>query len=293
MSEQLLPLIARWFSAALVARRLATWLHEVSHASTAALLGYDFSIDLASERPSVTVSSFRLSCSHACMIRHAGWVTSCLLACATVSLASWKLYATHDTAGSPEALLTALSFTVVAAEAMQSDLLSSEKPAGRFFCGNFGLLLLNQISAGRVHHILRRMLEITMMRGAQSAGLVTYRSSRGVRYRVVNGKRTDLAGKLLSKATSITRPSAITAPQLFQGHTRFATSSIANMQGTHPHQWTPPHKERHWKWDDGVDTMQSRMTNVEAYITHKSAAGVANPNAPDPCPPSSPSSNTC
>ena len=35
-------------------------------------------------------------------------------------------------------------------------------------------------------------------------------------------------------------------PQVFHGHTRFATSSIANFGGTHPHRWTEPQMHRHW-----------------------------------------------
>jgi hypothetical protein len=38
-------------------------------------------------------------------------------------------------------------------------------------------------------------------------------------------------------------------PRIFSGHTRFATSSIANMNGTHPHQWgalrTVPNRDFH------------------------------------------------
>ena len=29
-------------------------------------------------------------------------------------------------------------------------------------------------------------------------------------------------------------------PRIYAGHTRFATTSKATMDGTHPHQWTPP-----------------------------------------------------
>ena len=48
------------------------------------------------------------------------------------------------------------------------------------------------------------MLKITMVRGAQSAGVVTYESSgergvTGVRCRVVNGKRTDLSELLVTR----------------------------------------------------------------------------------------------
>ena len=67
-------------------------------------------------------------------------------------------------------------------------------------CGNFGLLLLDLASGGRVSGLLATMLRVTMARGAQSAGLVTYDSNAsGTRKRVVNGKRTDLCDLLMKK----------------------------------------------------------------------------------------------
>ena len=109
-------------------------------------------------------------------------------------------------------------------------------------CGNFGLLLLDARQTALVLELLRKMLEVAMVRGAQSAGLVTYsavrvggvyRDSFGCRSRVVNGKRTNLATLLLDKfLRQLERRrihgtfGAIEAPQLFQGHTRFATSSL-------------------------------------------------------------------
>ena len=84
----------------------------------------------------------------------------------------------------PQLRLAAMAFVIVALEGVHSDLISSYRPFGRFLCGNFGLILLSQASARKVDRLLRRMLEITMMRGAQSAGLVTYQERRGVRYRV-------------------------------------------------------------------------------------------------------------
>ena len=35
-------------------------------------------------------------------------------------------------------------------------------------------------------------------------------------------------------------PETYFAPKLFQGHTRFATSSVSDLPGAHPHQWSPP-----------------------------------------------------
>jgi hypothetical protein len=84
----------------------------------------------------------------------------------------------------------------------------------------------------------------------------------------VNGKRTDLSEVLLNKARGITKARAIKTPQIFQGHTRFATSSIANLEGTHPHQWTPRVRCLHWFDDSDRWKVSSRRTTVEAYITH-------------------------
>ena len=95
-------------------------------------------------------------------------------------------------------------------------------------CGNFGLLLLDLAAAGKVRTLLTTMLRITMMRGAQSAGLVTYKGQGlplGIRRRVVNGKRTDLCTLLLKQYASLLEPSAIAAPQLFQGDTMFEVAN--------------------------------------------------------------------
>ena len=282
---------ARCFATMVIARRLATWLHEMSHASIAGLLGYrNMHVVLGGpfDRASVTLDTAgpRPSALHASLIRHAGWIASVAVAAIFVHL-SWESCLPgngegpedgdgEDDHGLPaEAQLATLATVLVALEALHSDLLSSERPLGRFFCGNFGLLLLSSKSKGRVDALLRRMLKITMMRGAQSAGIVTYKAGRGsapqgVRHRAVNGKRTDLSDKLLDKARSITRPRAVVAPQVFQGHTRFATSSIADLSGTHPHQWTPRQSQLYWcETGDGVT---SKRANVEAYITHKCAS---------------------
>jgi len=156
-------------------------------------------------------------------------------------------------------------------------------------CGNFGILLINSqwinIDGGkRALNVLEKMVEVTMMRGAQSGGVVTFEPTssgvtvgggggkddtnpviRGVRSRVVNAKRTVLSkgvrkknekdncsllsgGKLKGwndvefNATAGSSSGTTAAKRLvrgFFGHTRFATSSKASLDGTHPHQWTP------------------------------------------------------
>ena len=268
-----LPAVARLFATLVAARGLSLWAHEMSHLACAMALGYGcVRVDLHSCRPSVSIAG-PPSKFHAALIRTAGWVASVLLA-AFALLACASMISAGD-----DLLAVAVACTYTACEALQSDLLSAVRPLGIFYCGNFGLLLLQQASANKVEHFIRRMTKVTMMRGAQSAGLVTYRRAakefRGSRYRVVNGKRTDLSDKLMQKARGITTPKAITAPALFQGHTRFATSSIADFAGCHPHQWTPRSRQRHWRDDmraaqrasHGV-AICSDMVNVEAYITH-------------------------
>lgn len=121
------------------------------------------------------------------------------------------------------------------------------------------------------------MLRITMVRGAQSAGIVTYEPSSGnnavaSRCRVVNGKRTDLATLLLTRLARLlnstrTYPGPGESARLFQGHTRFATSSICNLAGCHPHQWLPRSTQTAWRLADGGGFV-SESRNVESFITH-------------------------
>ena len=134
--------------------------------------------------------------------------------------------------------------------------------------------------------LLRKMLEVTMTRGAQSAGLVTYRQAdgdaQGCRARTVSGKRTDLARLLLSKFSRVIerrRPllgaGLVAAPQLFQGHTRFATTSLTTLGGCHPHQWSPPTKQKHWSWaggGGGGGGFVAAQRTVQSCVTHNAAA---------------------
>ena len=148
---------------------------------------------------------------------------------------------------------------------------ASQRYAGvtTFFCGNFGLIVINSAwtSKDNGRHaldLLERMVNVTMMRGAQSGGVITYcRSKRlpgkanpviGVRSRVVNKKRTDLSKLIRAKVKgdlfdSFTHsfPSDGFVP-FFSGHTRFATSSKATFDGTHPQRWTPPTLRRFYNF---------------------------------------------
>lgn len=137
-------------------------------------------------------------------------------------------------------------------------------------CGNFGLLLLDLAASGRVSSLLAIMLRVTMARGAQSAGLVTYtgKGRIGKRKRVVNGKRTDLCDMLMRMFSGELRRS-FTRPTIFQGHTRFATTSIAGFDGCHPHQFSPPRQAEVWRYDSATNaTFTSSTLSVEAFITH-------------------------
>eukprot|EP00741_Cyanophora_paradoxa_P011471 tig00020560_g11082.t1 len=181
----------------------------------------------------------------------------------------------------------------VLAGAVASDLFHALRPApGRFLCGNFGALvrrsldewgyvpswlwgmLQYMIQAGPVPSRPRRPApprpaapweagetgrdgagrgQVTMVRGGQAGGLVTFVSSgphdlRGIRERVVNGKRTDLGVVLVRAMRRLLAVHAVRAclrrrnpspAVLCMGHTRFATSSFPAVGETHPHQWLP------------------------------------------------------
>ena len=153
-------------------------------------------------------------------------------------------------------------------------------------CGNFGLLLLLPLARKDALRLLRQMLRITMVRGAQSAGIVTYEQMNGsevgdaigLRCRVVNGKRTDLSNLLLKKlarslygGTDGLFAGPGMSPRLFQGHTRFATSSICNLAGCHPHQWVARCLQMAWRLT--ANGYVSERRHVESFITHNGDLG--------------------
>ena len=124
--------------------------------------------------------------------------------------------------------------------------------------------------------IIPPLVHAPQVRGAQSAGIVTYEQSGGVvrghRSRVVNGKRTDLAELLLKRLGALgdclgrVSSPVIDQARIYQGHTRFATSSISNLAGCHPHQWLPRSSQKHWRFVG--DAFVGVTANVEGYITH-------------------------
>ena len=234
-----LPSMARGWAVGLVARPLSQWLHEGAHFLAAVALGHsgpELRIEMRpGKSPSVVVPG-PLSKSHTALIHHAGWVASLFLATPLLVATSQHLSLQNSGELSIELLVLTACFLLTACEGIYSDLLSSSPPAdgksSRFFCGNFGLILLQQSEAHRARAFIRRMMKITVIRGAQTAGLITYTGSRtsdvkGSRRRVVGSKRGFLTDKLIHQARQLLHPSAIKAPQIFHGHTRFATSSLA------------------------------------------------------------------
>ena len=153
-------------------------------------------------------------------------------------------------------------------------------------CGNFGIVLVNAAWAktaggARAFDVLEKMVYVTMMRGAQSGGVVTFnemKSSsgdggavalRGARSRVVNMKRTDLSKLIRAKAereSGGAKMATQNVTRFFSGHTRFATTSKATFDGTHPHQWSPPQTCR--AYGQGQRAPGATPANVENFVTH-------------------------
>jgi hypothetical protein len=180
----------------LLAYWLSTCVHEAIHLAVACLVGHARSAITLGNLVSATcsrhvcipaASGWRAAC-----IRHAGWVGSLLFA---VSLSFYARVSEAWAVWQAAAWLTAL-------DSMCSDLLNlnledacahGARGQSVFRCGNFGLVLLGKENRNKVLAILKEMVRITMMRGAQSGGVITYvrngsKGVRGVRSRVVNGK---------------------------------------------------------------------------------------------------------
>lgn len=283
-----LALLGWWFFFGLI--------HEVSHLLAASLLG-----SLDDELHSVhsicvflVKALFGRACSiplkdqddHTLMIRHAGWITSVTIAFACLCFAGIKNKASSSSSNKNNLLLAA---TVTAFEALCTDLLGfglvQGVGASTLFCGNFGVIVLNSAwTADQGKYaldLLEEMVRITMMRGAQSGGIVAWTTAngkngqverRGIRSRVVNGKRTDLSVRLRKQIEKdvLTFMSRSLKPGIraFLGHTRFATTSKATFDGTHPHQWTPPRQISTYDLNDTSYCPQPSTRRVETFITH-------------------------
>ena len=213
-----------------------------------------------------------LSATDDAFIRHAGWLFSLSLALA--------LLLARGRRRRPSRIGTALYDDVTilacltAVESIATDLLQlvptpTQLPSSYvYYCGNFGILLIGDAwfqdkkNRSKALDILEHMCQVTMVRGAQSGGVVSYHpaSQQATRVRVVNRKRTDLSQTLRYQIQR-----RITySPRAYIGHTRFATSSKATLGGTHPHQWSPP---QDWRCLNEAGT-QFVSRRVENYITH-------------------------
>ena len=264
-------------------------------------------------------------------VRHAGWIFSCLLVVLLTALCRHfkgsNYTVKRDTGKDNEKnevqrslfaevissnMLVAALFT--AFEAITTDFmgwnpilpLNVGTIRQTFYCGNFGVILLNQCwfknreTEAAALDTLQQMIEVTMMRGAQSGGVVVYHPieskdksnpnkairSKAVRSRVVNKKRTDLSKLVRSKVEKDLRKTSIPpastshqgadsfVPRMMVGHTRFATSSLSTLDGTHPHQWTPPSQRRVYSMDRNptmkgeIYISRPTVVTVENFITH-------------------------
>ena len=209
-------------------------LHEAAHISVASLY-YSQSLEFGVSPKSVVLlqavfgrcSIIQLSEEeHHDIIRHAGWIFSVLLAIVCHLLHNYKRTTKNDTDDSSILGNIAMVAYIVAFEAIVTDLLqltpmhtAMQKDSIICFCGNFGILLLNpswlSIDGGRTAlDVLEKMVNVTMMRGAQSGGVVTFEPDHyskkhpssstppplhGVRSRVVNAKRSDLSKRVRHK----------------------------------------------------------------------------------------------
>ena len=294
-------------------------LHELSHVLVASSLGLinNASASVASV-PSILMWLARLTFerrfrmfppandveSSIALVRHAGWVFSTILA---GGLIYHHQHQTRRRLSSATEHPMVWAAVLTALEAVSTDLFGlgiipllgireRNADAGShvltFFCGNFGLILLNPawndtgLGKRTALDMLQKMINVTMVRGAQSAGVVTFvnRSQRhsdqlvGIRSRVVNSKRSDLSVRIRKKVASDEMRMRITSScggsyesdslvKTYVGHTRFATSSIASFDGTHPHQWSPP---RRWHMYDlrGPRNGQKNMKLLENFVTH-------------------------
>jgi hypothetical protein len=252
--------------------------------------------------------------------RHTGWIFSVLLALGMHAMNLRSRRGPHQPKKQPSEsqstfLMMISSITmetfvayVVALEAISTDLfglvpmsglMKSAGATSIFFCGNFGIILLNSnwmtVDGGKAAlNVLEKMVNVTMMRGAQSGGVVTFVPLekgkgdsapilKGIRSRVVNSKRTDLS-KLVRHKIEKDACSSVTGKLVgsssnthyyargFFGHTRFATSSKSSFEGTHPHQWTPSRPRRIvvQKKTSNTSKKQFEVASipVENYITH-------------------------
>lgn len=205
------------------------------------------------------------------VVRHSGWIFSVVIALLFMNIRILAKEATNA------AIVTAI-------EAVATDLLQfGSVGVTTLLCGNFGLILINPMWFSEPDYgksslqILQKLVEITMMRGAQTGGVVTWAGKpnggelAGIRSRVVNGKRTDLSEGVVAKVykDAFTGGKVKSGIRGFFGHTRFATSSKATLDGCHPHQWSPPNAWQVYRSHNLKSfTPTSTSIMVENFITH-------------------------
>ena len=207
-------------------------LHEAAHILVASLYYNqlpEFGVSIILQAIFGRYSVIQLSSEeHHGIIIHAGWIFSVLLAIVCHLLHNYKRTTKNDTSndvkGSSILGNIATVAYITAFEAIVTDLLQltpmhtvTQNDSIICFCGNFGILLLNpswlSIDGGRTAlDVLEKMINVTMMRGAQSGGVVTFEPDHyskthsstppplhGVRSRVVNAKRSDLSKRVRHK----------------------------------------------------------------------------------------------
>jgi len=226
-------------------------------------------------------------------VRHSGWVFSLALSICLHYFSIGKNKQTSVKNSWIESGNLVFIAYVTTLEAISTDLFgmtstNASTSTITLFCGNFGLILLNSqwISGDggkSALDILEKMVQVTMMRGAQTGGVVTFKDHngkymKGRRSRVVNTKRGDLSKGIRRKLQKdvcdwrgkldIPKKESVYG---FFGHTRFATSSVATMDGCHPHQWSPGFL---CSFFNPYSVISSRTNSgfyeiyVENYITH-------------------------
>jgi len=210
-------------------------LHEAAHISVASLYYNqipEFGVSIILQAVFGRYSVIQLSSEeHHDIVRHAGWIVSVLLAIVCHLLHNYKRTTKNENnndKGSSILGNIAMVAYITAFEAIVTDLLQltpmhntvTQNDSIICFCGNFGILLLNpswlSIDGGRTAlDVLEKMVNVTMMRGAQSGGVVTFEPDHyskkhpsssstppplhGVRSRVVNAKRSDLSKRVRYK----------------------------------------------------------------------------------------------
>jgi hypothetical protein len=247
-----------------------------------ALLPFSF---CASLQPHVAVdtSHGRLA-RHAALTMAAGVVASAWLALAAVTWAT-----TPAACGCVFVLLGALQSDGACLLACSLRGLDAIAGITALACGNFGVLL-SAAASGDVDavEVLARMAEVTMGRGGQSGGVATFVTSPDgqgitpVRARVCPGRRQAMAPLLVGSLRTQLRLARLrpsmwgahrgdASPQVYLGHTRFATSSLPSIRESHPHQWTPPHSVAYWRVgppSKGCALFASAPHTYGLFITH-------------------------